>query len=132
MVPRRGVRGLTRSLVALVFVLGAGCGGEAPRSSRSYDEIKALVAGKTADQVLQLLGEPDSRQRIFDADERWIWWSFTTLEGSDYPPEVRGTTVHLEILFENPTNGYGERLPYSEWHVDGTLGVSYRRPSPDG
>ena len=99
------------------------------RSARSYDEIQHLVAGKTADQVLRLLGEPDSRQVVLDADERWIWWNFTFLEGSDYPPEIRGTVVHLEILFKNPSAFQKKRLPYSEWVIDDVFGVSFRQPS---
>jgi len=116
------------AVVAAVSVL-AGCRQPMPRSGRSYDEIRELVADKTADQVLHLLGEPDSRQAVLDADERWIWWNFTFLDGSDYPPEIRGTVVHLEILFDNPAPGFDERLPYSEWRIDGALGVTYRRPS---
>ena len=43
------------------------------RDDAVFDEIKCLVEGKTAGQVLQLLGEPDSRQPVLEADERWIW-----------------------------------------------------------
>ncbi len=116
------------AVVALVVLL-TGCRKTAARSARSYDEINRLVAGKTADQVLHLLGEPDSRQVVLDADERWIWWNFTYLEGSDYPPEIRGRVVHLEILFKNPSRGHLERLPYSKWLIDDVFGVSFKRPA---
>lgn len=118
-------------VVFAVWVL-AGGSGPAARSARSYDEIKHLVAGKTAAQVLHLLGEPDSKQVVLDADERWIWWNFTTLEGRDYPPEIRGTVIHLEILFKNPQRGAGEMLPYTEWLIDDVFGVSFRKPASSG
>ena len=95
---------------------------------RSYDEIKTLIDGKTADQVLHLLGEPDSRQVVLDSDERWIWWNFTSLEGNDYPPEIRGGVVHLEILFKNPKPFQQERMPYSEWVIDDVFGVTFKQP----
>lgn len=122
------IRRILAAIVAIAVL--AGCREPTSRSRRSFDEIEALVNGKTADQVLRLLGEPDSRQTVFEADERWIWWNFTYLDGRDVPPEVRGTVVHLEILFVNPTRGYGERPPYSEWQIDDTLGVSFQRPDP--
>ena len=116
--------------LAVVFAgaIVSGCGEPAARSARSFDEIKRLVDGKTAGQVLHLLGEPDSRQVVLDADERWIWWNFTYLEGRDYPPETRGTVVHLEILFKNPERRQARRRPYSEWPID-VFGVSFRRPA---
>jgi len=118
--------------VVLAGLLLSGCRFPAARSARSFSEIKHLVSGKTAAQVLQLLGEPDSRQIVLDADERWIWWNFTTLEGSDYPPETRGSVVHLEILFKNPQRSHTQRLPYSEWRIDEVFGVSFKKPSATG
>ena len=117
--------------LAAVFTIAlfSGCHEASPRSARSYDEIQQLVAGKTAAQVLRLLGEPDSRQIVLDADERWIWWNFTYLEGKDYPPETRGTVVHLEILFKNPRRTRGEHSPYSEWLIDDVFGVAFKKPS---
>ncbi len=118
--------------LAVVFagLLLAGCRQPAARSGQSFDEIKYLVSGKSAAQVLQLLGEPDSRQVVLDADERWIWWNFTTIEGRDYPPETRGTVVHLEILFKNPQVNHAES-PYSEWRIDEVLGVRFRKPNAE-
>lgn len=110
----------------------AGCRGAHARSERSFDEIQALVRGKTADQLLHLLGEPDSRQMVFDADERWIWWNYTFLDGADCPPEMRGRVVHLEIVVRNPERTHGSRRPYSEWLVDDAFGITYRAPFTDG
>ena len=117
-----------RCLAVVFVVLLSSCREPAARSARSFDEIKALVAGKTAAEVLYLLGEPDSRQIVLDADERWIWWNFTFLEGNDHPPEIRGAVVHLEILFRNPSPT-GERSPYSEWKIDDVFGVTFKKPS---
>lgn len=110
------------------------CQGVRARSERSFDEIQTLAQGKTADQILRLLGEPDTRQVIFDADERWIWWNYTFLDGKDCPPEMRGRVVHLEIVFRNPrASGPArtERRPYSEWRVDDAFGVAYRTPASE-
>lgn len=122
--------GLLASMVALLLL--AGCHGTRSRSERSFDEIRRLARGKTASQILHLLGEPDSRQVIFDADERWIWWNYTFLDGNDCPPELRGRVVHLEIVVRNPDRNHKNRRPYSEWQVDDALGVTYRAPFVDG
>lgn len=123
---------ITAAGLALALLLGAGCRGPRARSERSFDEIQTLVHGKTAEQILVLLGEPDSRQVVFDADERWIWWNYTFLGGRDCPPEMRGRVVHLEILIKNPERTRTHRRPYSEWHVDDALGITYRAPFTDG
>lgn len=124
---------LIASLVLLLIGF-AGCRGTSARSDRSFDEIQALARGKTAEQVLRLLGEPDSRQVVFDNDERWIWWNYTFLDGEDCPPEMRGRVVHLEIVVRNP--GGPElvrtgRRPDSEWRVDDAFGITYRTPSTE-
>lgn len=121
--------------VAFLLILGAGavgCHGSRARSERSFDEIQTLAHGKTAEQILQLLGEPDSRQVVFDADERWIWWNYTFLDGNDCPPEMRGRVVHLEIVIRNPERSHARRRPYSEWQVDDAFGITYRAPFTDG
>ena len=121
--------------VAFLLILGAGavgCRGPRARSERSFDEIQILARGKTAEQIVQLLGEPDSRQVVFDADERWIWWNYTFLDGRDCPPEMRGRVVHLEILVRNPERTHASRRPYSEWQVDDAFGITYREPFTDG
>ena len=93
-------------------------------------EIQALAQGKSAEEIRRLLGDPDSRQVVFDDDERWIWWNYTYLDGKDCPPEMRGRVVHLEIVFRHPRTA--EQRSYSEWRVDEPFGVTYRAPSTDG
>lgn len=110
------------ALLAVFFLTG--CPGGRARSSKSFDEIHRMVAGKAAREVVGLLGEPDSRQPIFGADEKWIWWNYTYLDGNDFPPEVRGHVVHLEIIFKKTSR--------EEWRVDGELAVGYRLPSSGG
>jgi hypothetical protein len=70
------------------------------KSGRSFDEIRGLVAGKTAHEVKQLLGPPDNIESLLLGDERWVWWNYTFLDGKKWAPEVRGKVVHLEITFE--------------------------------
>jgi hypothetical protein len=111
------------TLVALVA-----CDRSRARSDRSFDEIEELVRGRTAAEVLSLLGEPDSRRVVFDADERWIWWNYTTLDGRDYPPELRGRVVHLEIVFSNPNRSHPPAGPTAEWRVADAFGVNFRMP----
>lgn len=117
-------------LIAAAALLG--CRDPRARSDRSFDEIQDLVRGKTAQQILQLLGEPDTRQEVFDAGERWIWWNYTFLDGKDCPPEMRGRVVHLEIVVRDPETISADRRPYSEWRVDDAFGITYRAPSTDG
>lgn len=117
--------------MALLLIGLAGCRGPRARSDRSFNEIQALARGKTAQQILQLLGTPDSRQVVFDDDERWIWWNYTFLDGNDCPPEMRGRVVHLEIVVRAPSQGRASRRPYSEWKVDDAFGITYQAPSMD-
>jgi hypothetical protein len=92
---------------------------------KSFDEICGMVDGKTAAEIEGLLGSPDTRQEVLVGDERWIWWSYTFLDGKDYAPEVRGQVVHLEITFRNPSPPGGPRLPYDKWRIISSYGVSY-------
>lgn len=121
------------SLMSIVLLISlAGCTGPRARSERSFNEIQSLARGKTAEQIVRLLGEPDSRQVLFDADERWIWWNYTFLDGQDCPPEMRGRVVHLEIVVKNPIQSVvarAGRRPYSEWKVDDAFGITWRAPS---
>ena len=100
-------------------------------AEKSFDQISAMVNGRTADEVEALLGRPNTRQSILFGDERWIWWKYTYLDGKDYAPEVRGRVVHLEILFKNPTPPGKRRLPYSQWHIVSPYGVSYSGFPPE-
>ncbi len=119
-------------ILLLSMVLLVGCQAAKARSERSFDEINRLVQGKTADQVVRLLGEPDTRRAVFDSDEKWIWWDYTFIDGKDYPPELRGRVVHLEIVFKNPARPYEPPRSYAEWSIDDAFGVSYQMPSQEG
>ena len=108
-----------------VFFL-CGCLHQRARSEQSFDEIRDAIEGKSAQEILQVLGEPDTRQPVFESDERWIWWSYTFLDGNDHPPELRGQIVHLEIVFRNPTRPHEERRPYSDWRIAEGFGVRFK------
>jgi len=124
--------GLLAALALLLAAGSVGCHGPRARSERSFAQIESLARGKTAAQLLHLLGEPDSRQKVFGADERWIWWNYTFLDGRDFPPELRGHVVHLEIVVKRPAGPVEVRRPYAEWQVDDAFGITYREPGPDG
>lgn len=83
-----------------------------------------MVAGKTAAEVQRLLGDPDFRESLLLGDERWTWWDYTYLGGVNYPPEVRGKVVHLEITFENPASEAKGRSS-SGWRVSQPYGVGF-------
>ncbi|HZF09100.1 MAG TPA: hypothetical protein VFE33_09945 [Thermoanaerobaculia bacterium] len=117
---------MSRSVLLLLVGLSlAACAHPAARSARSFDQIQQLVAGKTAAEVAALLGEPDARQPLLADDERWVWWNYTYLDGANYPPEIRGQIVHLEITFESPVLSAEPPVPREQWRVSGPLGVSY-------
>ena len=124
---------LVKQSIRLVFVLlltlWASCG-RSPESDRSFDQICELVRGKTAAEVEEMLGSPDMRAQILQGDERWIWWNYTYLDGDSYTPEMKGRTVHLEILFQNPFHRQNRRPAYSEWRLTEPLAVSYLLPTP--
>jgi hypothetical protein len=87
-------------LFAMCPLLLEGC--HSSRSDSSFDQIRSRVQGKTAEEVLTLLGPPDTRRSFPLGDEQWIWWDYTFLGGEDYAPEVRGKIVHLQITFGDP------------------------------
>lgn len=125
---------LRLSLLALmVSSLLLACGHQRPKSTKCFDEIRNMVKGKTAEQVEQMLGQPDSRQRMTLSAERWIWWNYTYLDGNNYPPEVRGRVVHLEVIFEPARSFKTEQTPTeeqtpSELIAADPLSVSYTVP----
>ncbi len=121
---------LVPSLIALLVLVS--CRATVARSDRSFDEILRLIEGKTAEEIVELLGEPDTRRQVFESDERWIWWNYTFLDGNDHPPELRGHVVHLEVVFRNPAKRSEGRRPYSEWRVAEDFGVDFKMPSDDG
>jgi hypothetical protein len=119
----------------LSLLMTAACSRTAPRSGRSFPEIRDLVTGKTAAQVEALLGPPDTRQPALLDSERWIWWNYTFLDGDEYAPERRGQVVHLEIGFDPPADQGGlvatvreGRPPYDEWRISELLGITYAIP----
>lgn len=112
------------TLLALAFLLT--CSWQEPRSNKCFDDIRDMVRGRTAAEVKRLLGEPDSRQRLLLAGERWVWWNYTYLDGKDYPPEMRGRKVHLEIIFERKDNSTrGDEAALSDLRIIDPLAVSY-------
>lgn len=87
-----------------------------------------MVQGKTASEIEKILGPPDSRQSFLLGDERWIWWNYTFLGGQDYPPEVRGQIVHLQITFANPEVADSRKPSYAAWRILDPLSVSFVLP----
>jgi hypothetical protein len=100
------------------------------KSQKSFDEIRGLVAGKTATEVKQLLGPPDNVDKLLLGDERWVWWNYTFLEGKKWAPEMRGKVVHLEITFEGPSfeREGREVVAKAEPRVSEPYGVGYVVP----
>ena len=115
-----------RAIACLVTLILAGCWQGGARSEKSFDEIHRLIAHSDAPEVIRLLGEPDSRQPLFGSDEKWVWWNCTFLDGSDYPPELRGRVVHLEVVMSKAPR------PTAQPQVGGRLAVSYRLPQSGG
>lgn len=111
----------SRSGIWALALLAIGCW-QGARSDKSFDEIYRLIAGSDAPEVVRLLGEPDSRQPVFGSDEKWVWWNYTFLDGNNYPPELRGRVVHLEVVMSKPPRHAGP------WRVGGRLAVYYRVP----
>jgi hypothetical protein len=99
-----------------------------PKSHRSYDQIRDLVAGKSGAEIERILGEPDLRESVLD-DQRWIWWNYTFLDGDQYAPEIRRQIVHLEVVLKKPVTSGGMALPVEQWRAVGPLSVSYSKPS---
>jgi len=121
--PRRS----TLLLVLLIQVFAVQLVACAPRarSKDSFDVLRTRLRGQSAAEVELLLGPPDSRVRYFLDDERWIWWRYTYLEGSDYAPEVRGRVVHLSVIFSNPRPRGPAGNDISDWTVLEPDGVGY-------
>jgi hypothetical protein len=122
------VKRLGATLLGMVCVLALCCSAPRARSEKCFDDISEMVRGKTASEVEKILGEPDSREPMVVAGERWIWWNYTYLDGNNYAPEERGRVVHLEIIFEPEVElGHG-MATHADLRVSGPLGVSYAIP----
>jgi hypothetical protein len=123
-------------LAAALSAWAIGCGApgapasSAARSRHAFDWIQRQVGGRTEAEVERLLGKPDSREPRLADDEVWIWWNYTFLDGEQYPPEVRGQVVHLEITFDRPPGLPGRDAPHAAWRVAGPLSVSFSRKLP--
>jgi len=122
-VPLPGALVKTPVILLLVLSLALAACHPSARSHRSYDQIRDLAADKTGPELERLLGPPDVRQNVLD-DQRWIWWSYTFLDGDQYAPEIRGQIVHLEITLQNT------KAAPAIWRVNGPMAVSYSIPSP--
>lgn len=78
-----------------------------------------------------MLGKPDSKLEMLSSGERWIWWNYTFLGGNDYPPEMRGKVVHLEIIFEpDERDGVAQAFSPGELRASSPFGISYNTPFP--
>lgn len=86
------------SLVFLTLILA--CYPREAKSDRSFDDIKAMVDGMSTEEIQEVLGKPDSQMPMIGPGECWTWWNYTYLDGPNYPPEKRGTVVHLQIIFD--------------------------------
>ena len=116
-------------LILLVCFCLVGCSQSArSRSAKSFDEIRALVVGKTEAEVKKLLGDPDHREKLLFGDERWTWWNYTYLGGNDWAPEVRDKVVHLEITFAGPLTATAGTDESSQWRVSEPYGVGFTFP----
>ena len=68
----------------------------------------------------------DSRQPLVLLGERWVWWNYTYLDGKNYPPEMRGRLVHLEIIFDRKLEeGGNAKAALSDLRISDPLSVSY-------
>ena len=117
-------------LLYVAFALLVVACSQSVHSRKSFDDISKAVEGKTTVEVEKLLGKPNSQGKSDMGDERWVWWNYAVLDGDSYPPEVRGSVVHLEITFADPAIGSGNSLPHSQWRVRQPFGVSYMFPGP--
>lgn len=115
-----------KNLVALLALIFVACSQQGPKSKKCFDDIRDMVKEKTAAEVEGLLGEPDTRQPLVLLGERWIWWNYTYLDGKNYPPEMRGRLVHLEIIFERNLKEKGNtKAALSDLRIIDPLSVSY-------
>jgi len=122
----------TNKILLLCLPLLMQCGGPRVGKPLSFTEVQHLVAGKTADEVENLLGKPDFREPVLENEERWVWWNHAVLDGREYAPELRGQVVHLEITFQllrQSTASAAKLASPTEWRVQSPFGVSYSRPS---
>ena len=111
-----------KALIVLVLLTVA-CHDTGSKSSLCFDDLRAKVSGKTAQEIRSLLGEPDVREPMVLSGERWVWWNYTYLDGKNYPPEMRGRLVHLEIVLERLSGSSDASQP--TLRASDPLSVSY-------
>jgi hypothetical protein len=118
-----------KSCIYFLLLLLASCNAQHARSEKDFDGIREMVKGRTSAEVEQMLGKPDSKQEMLSSGERWIWWNYTFLGGSNYSPELRGTVVHLEIIFEPDDRAGVARSSFpGELRASSPFGISYTLP----
>ncbi len=110
--------------LACLALAGSGRGARPPRLPRPLAEIARLVANRSESEVEKILGSPAARTPPLADEEVCIWWSATYLEG-EYPPELRGMPLHLEITFTKPAGAPGGAVPRSAWRVAGPFAVNF-------
>jgi hypothetical protein len=119
----------TKAWLYLLLCLVMACNYQRAKSENGFDKIRETVKGKSPDEVERILGRPDTKQVMLSSGERWIWWNYTFLEGKDYPPELRGKVVHLEIIFQpDDSPGIARAASPGELRVSEPFGVSYTLP----
>lgn len=119
------------AFMLITLCLFLACGHQGAKSRKSFDDIRDMVMGRTAAEVENLLGAPDSRQTMVLSGERWVWWDYTYLDGMSYPPDRRGKVVHLEIIFERVGDAAGNaKAALSELRAADPLSVSYTLSQP--
>jgi hypothetical protein len=96
-----------------------------PRSRFSFDQIRALTAGKSARELADLLGPPDAQERVSRGEQRWIWWNYTSLQGEHYSPGLRGKVVHLLVVVGRPEGRSPASPARGSWRVKDSFAVSY-------
>lgn len=84
----------------LCFLLIPGCSPAPAGKGKDFDTLRGLVQGKTAQEVERLLGPPDMKRPMLSLGQRWIWWSYTYLDGYAYSPDDRGKVVNFEVIFD--------------------------------
>lgn len=108
------------------LLLLTSCDSQRPRSSKSFDDLRETVKGKSAGEIEKILGQPDLREKMVLFGERWVWWNYTYLDGNKYPPNDRGRLVHLEIIFTPPGQvSPGSRQASSDLRPMDTLSITY-------
>lgn len=85
---------LTRRTLALCgLMLLSGCSRQNRLSSKSIEELKSLFQGKSANEVLALLGKPSSVNTTpYDADEGWNYRHAAT-----HP--ATGNKMSIQVMF---------------------------------